>query len=77
MATLVLRNVKGSPLTSVEMDGNLSGLNDEFVTSGSMTGTKEITLVTRGETVADVTVDTTPMYDALNADATALAIALG
>jgi hypothetical protein len=32
MATLVLRNVKGSPLTSVEVDANFTNLNDELAT---------------------------------------------
>jgi len=29
MATLTLREVKGSPLTFTEMDGNLTNLNDD------------------------------------------------
>lgn len=32
MATIVLRNVKGSPLTSVEVDANFTNLNNELAT---------------------------------------------
>lgn len=46
MATLTLRNVKGSPLTNQEADDNLSNLNTEL-------GTKQNALVS-GENIKTI-----------------------
>jgi len=74
MANIVLRNVKGTPLTAAEMDNNLSGLNDELIISGSVnTVTKNIDLVTRSASVPNISFSYQPIID----EATAMAIAFG
>jgi len=76
MATIVLRTTKGFPLTSVELDANMSGLNDELIVSGSPNLTsREIELVTRDG--GEINIDFQPIVDIAVGDATALAIALG
>jgi len=42
MATLVLRNTKGSPLTNTELDANFSNLNDYKVEKDSATGSAQL-----------------------------------
>lgn len=39
MATIVLRNVKGSPLTNVELDANFSNLNNDKVEKSTLVST--------------------------------------
>ena len=45
MATLVLRTVKGSPLTNAEVDGNFSNINSEVGVVSSLSTTAKSNLV--------------------------------
>lgn len=72
MATLTLRNVKGSSLTFDEMDNNLTNVNNELTDSISyLPNTTELVLTDIGGTEKKVSLE--PIID----DAVALAIALG
>lgn len=72
MATIVLRNVKGSALTSTEMDDNITNLNNELVISGSIdTANKDIVLNLRDTSTVDIS------YQPIVDEAIALSIALG
>lgn len=63
MATLVLRNVKGSPLTNTEVDNNFSNINNELGVVSNLSTTAKANLVaainelaTNG-TVSNITLD--------------------
>lgn len=45
MATLVLRTVKGSPLTNAEVDGNFSNINSEVGVVANLNTTLKSNLV--------------------------------
>lgn len=45
MATLVLRNVKGSPLTNTEVDNNFSNINNELGVVSNLSTTAKANLV--------------------------------
>lgn len=45
MATLVLRTVKGTPLTNAEVDGNFSNINSEVGVVANLTTTAKANLV--------------------------------
>ena len=45
MATLVLRTVKGSPLTNAEVDGNFSNINSEVGVVANLDTTSKANLV--------------------------------
>jgi len=45
MATIILRQVKGTPLTNFEVDGNFSNLNADIGVTSNLTTTNKANLV--------------------------------
>lgn len=55
MATLVLRLVKGTPLTNAEVDGNFSNINSELsVVSGNVGAVAQLTTTAKTNVVASI-----------------------
>ncbi len=52
MSTLLLRSVKGSELTEVEMDGNLTFLNDQSLVKSPVVSSVSLGAISAGDTIA-------------------------
>ena len=76
MANITLRTVKGSALTTAEMDNNLSDINDELPKTLSYDeSTRTLSLTTVDNSTIDV--DLTDLLDESTGNSIAMAIALG
>ncbi len=52
MSTLLLRSVKGSELTEVEMDGNLTFLNDQSLVKSPVVSSVSLGAISAGDTIS-------------------------
>lgn len=78
MATLVLRTVKGTPLTNAEVDGNFSNINSEVsVVSGNVGVLANLTTTDKSNIVNAVNEVSSGVTSTAAAQAIIYSIALG